>query len=149
MSTSRGSLRTDDTQPSTSYDNSSDKEDLTGNRTKTRDQTANEVELRWPANIRVFYNEGIKIQQQTSVIKTIIAESIRYCEFHMITIDAFPETGQREKFRFSMAKRAVKSLRIEVKHNKSYQDAYDRAKVDPKFLHKIGEVVRVPDLIPS
>jgi len=59
----------------------------------------------------------------------------------MITSNAFPETGQREEFRFRMVKQAVRSLHAEMKGNQDYKDAYNRAKRDTSFVHKIGELV--------
>lgn len=92
-------------------------------------------------NIRIVYNDGVKIRQQNNVIKTIIAETIHRCEHHMITIDAFPETGQHVEFRFAMAKGSIRSLRRGMRDDDNYEEAYHRARKDLDFVHSIGEVV--------
>lgn len=116
-------------------------DDLPVSRGKSKEQSAHDAELRWPLEVRILYDDGIKIRQQNPVIKTIIAETIHRCEVHMITKDAFPETGQREKFRYEIAKRAIKSLRMNMTPNGDYKEAYNRATKDTNFIHKLGEVV--------
>jgi hypothetical protein len=60
----------------------------------------------------------------------------------MITEDAFPETGRREEFRYAITKEAIKGLYSTLgATNPDYGDAYHRAKKDPIFVHKIGELV--------
>jgi hypothetical protein len=137
---SQGS-RTSSIPTSSSLLDSSDDEPLVL-QARNKDQAFNDAERHWPSKIRVVYNDGtVKIRQQNHVIKTIIAEAIHRCEHHMITVDAFPETGQREEFRLEMAKKAIKSLRARGKDNEDYKEAWHRAKKDGNFIHRIGEVV--------
>lgn len=107
-----------------------------------------DAELQWPPGIRIIYIDGmIKIRRQSAVIKTIIAEAIHLGEVHLITCNAFPETGQRGDFRVSTAKRAIRGLCARLKHNRDYEEAYRRAKKDSSFVHKIGELVRHTNLL--
>lgn len=119
----------------------SDDNELSGFSSKKKDDLANNAESRWPARIQIVYNDGIKLRQQNPVIRTIIAETIQHCEVHMISVDAFPETGQREGFRHTMTKQAIKALYLAMGGNTGYQDAFDRAREDTIFVQKIGELV--------
>lgn len=113
----------------------------TGPRGKNKDDLANKAESRWPSRTRVVYKDGIKLRQQNPVIRTIIAETIQRCEVHMISVDAFPETGQRVEFRYTVAKQAIKALYLEMGGNTGYQDAFNRAREDTDFVQRLGELV--------
>lgn len=109
-----------------------------------KDQVANTAEEHWPSVLQVVYDNGLKVRQQNSVIKTIIAQVIQCCEYRMITQDAFPEMGQRGEFRDKMVKLAIKILCKKVVPNENFIAAYCRAKIDEDFVQVIGEVVSVP-----
>ncbi len=111
----------------------------------TKVQVAATAESDWPVSIQVIYDNGnIKIRQQSPVIKALIAETTSRCEEHMVTVDAFPERGRRAEFRFNIAKEAIRDLSKRLKTDPEYEEAYRHAKLDPKFVRKIGELVCPP-----
>ncbi len=59
----------------------------------------------------------------------------------MIVEDAFPEMGQREEFRRTMVKQAIKDLCQKVPSNDNFPAAYDRAQTEETFVQRLGEVV--------
>lgn len=120
----------------------SDDDDVTSvSHIKKKDDIANHTEQRWPPRIRVYYDNGIKLRQQNTVIRTVIAETIQRCEAHMVGVDAFPETARREEFWYNITKQAIKALHSSIGGDSGYQDVYDRARGDKNFVHKIGELV--------
>lgn len=64
----------------------------------------------------------------------------------MISEDTLPETGQPEKFGFSMAGEAIR-ICTDMKPSDDYVEAYRHAKRDMKFVHKTGELVRLFDSV--
>ncbi len=122
---------------------SGDEDEVSESEGESSDGTTNKSERSWPKQIRILYDNagGIKVRQQTRVIKTIITKAIYNCEVQLISVHGFPENKKREDFRSDIAKDAMLSLRDSMKDNKYYQKAYFRAKKDPDFVHAIGEVV--------
>lgn len=142
-SSTRSSLATSNPRLSGTLSDSSSDDASIGSRHKKKDRLANAAETQWPVRIRLFYDDGIKVRLQGSVIKTIITEAIRCCEREMITSNAFPETKQRDGFCYRMTKQAIRLLRAEMKDNQDYEDAYYCAKKDTTFVHRIGELVGI------